>query len=271
MRKDVCPPDYEPGERTTSRTRGHLSPDVTQFDGRLLIADFGVNRSLVKRETKQEKLLKDSLATFERDKGLRFRIVGYTDCIGLEKGNRKLRQDRAKEVFRLLGSSARSRVVSVGPAQPGTFVPGTDNGTLEGRARNRSVVIEFWRDSEAEKSTEQPAPSPPPWSPWQLPESVKKRMEKEAEGPMETERRRRDAEKKRWAPVPAPRRKSLKDQVRERLRAEGVPDWAIDQLFKTAAPAGRLAANVALNRMKISDAARQFVRERLQEIYSWRF
>jgi len=207
MRKDVCPPDYEPGERTTSRTRGHLSPDVTQFDGRLLIADFGVSRSVVKRETKQEKLLKDSLATFERDKGLRFRIVGFSDCIGLEKGNLKLRQERAKEVFRLLGKSARSRVVSVGPAQPGTFVPGTDNGTIEGRARNRSVVIEFWRDIEAEKLTEPalPAPRPSPRIDTRLPESVKKRIEAEVEGPMETERRRREAEKKRWEPVPARR------------------------------------------------------------------
>jgi hypothetical protein len=204
-------------------------------------------------------LLQDSLATFERDKDLRFRIVGFSDCIGPEQDNLKLRQERANAVFRLLGKSAQSRVVSLGPAQPGTFVPGTDNSTITGRARNRSVVIEFWRDSEAKKPTGLPP----------LPESVKKRIEAEAEGPMEIERRRREGEKKRYEPVPVPKGQSLKDQVRARLRAEGIPDIAIEQIFKTATAAGPVAAKAAVNGMAISEAAKEFVKARLKDIYSW--
>ena len=80
MRKDECPPSYERGERDTSRTaKGHLSPDVTQLDGRLLIADFGVNRFRVKDSTKKEKLLKEWLNKFERDSTYRLRIFGYSD------------------------------------------------------------------------------------------------------------------------------------------------------------------------------------------------
>jgi hypothetical protein len=111
-----------------------------------LIADFGVNRSAVKSSTKIEKLLKDWTNRFETDSTYRLRILGYSDCVGVEKTNQQVRQDRAQQVFQLLGKSARSRVVSVGAAPLGTYVPGTDNTTVEGRAKNRGVIVEFWQE-----------------------------------------------------------------------------------------------------------------------------
>jgi hypothetical protein len=52
-------PGYKPGEVQTSRTqRGHLAADVSE-NGRLLIADFGVDWHSIKDSTKKEKLLQD--------------------------------------------------------------------------------------------------------------------------------------------------------------------------------------------------------------------
>lgn len=93
-----------------------------------------------------EKLLKDWLNRFEADTTYRLRILGYSDCVGMEKTNTQVRQSRAQQVYQLLGKSARSRVISVGAASLGTYVPGTDNTTVEGRAKNRGVVIEFWQE-----------------------------------------------------------------------------------------------------------------------------
>jgi outer membrane protein OmpA-like peptidoglycan-associated protein len=269
MRKEVCPPAYASGEKETSQTTGHLNPDVTEFDGRLVISDFAVNSPLVRPDTRREKPLQNALTAFERDQGLRFRISGFSDCLGKEQNNQKLRQDRAAAVFNLLGKNARSRVVSVGAAPAGTFVPGSDNGTAAGRARNRGVVIEFWRDSEAE-----PAPPNPPPPSRPIPDirkQVKEWEEKVESGPMEQERIRREKQKGQFNPIPAGKNSSLVDQIRERLRSERVPDKVINELFKTARILGRFAALAALDQMSISDAAKGFVKERLKDIFSWKF
>jgi hypothetical protein len=151
---------YVTGERRISHTpKGHLSPDVSLLNGRLLIADFGVSSSWVKSTTKMEKLLKDWLNRFETDPTYRLRILGYSDCVRIDKAN-QLRQNRAQQVFQLLGKSARPRVVSVVAAPLGTYVPGTDNTTVEGRAKNRGVVIEFWQENKfAQPGSRIPSPS----------------------------------------------------------------------------------------------------------------
>jgi hypothetical protein len=56
-----------------------------------------------------------------------------------------LRRGRARNVFKLLGSSARSRVMAVAAAPSQTYL--TDNSTIAARANNRSVLIEFFVNS----------------------------------------------------------------------------------------------------------------------------
>jgi outer membrane protein OmpA-like peptidoglycan-associated protein len=135
-------PQYQRGEVEKSRTEaGHFATDVTLDNGRILIADYGVDSSTVKNSTKQEPLLKQWLAAFDSNATYRLRILGYSDCVGAENNNIALRTGRAERVYALLGKNAQMRVTFKGPAPPGTYV--SDNATLEGRARNRSVVIEF--------------------------------------------------------------------------------------------------------------------------------
>ena len=149
---------YEPNEVRISHTEaGHRTPDVVVVPAGLpgpnvkimcqylIIRDFGVNWRHLKVATKNEQFFKDMLARFEADKSLVFRIVGYSDCVGFEKNNTFLRKGRARNVFKLMGASARSRVISVGAAPPKTYL--TDNSTIAARADNRSVVIEFFVNS----------------------------------------------------------------------------------------------------------------------------
>jgi outer membrane protein OmpA-like peptidoglycan-associated protein len=143
-----CPSTYKSGEIAKSRTSGgHLAPDVRLLgSGRLLIADFGVNWRHVKPSTTKEKVLSDWLKTFETDPTYRLKIIGYTDCVGPEKHNASLRKARAEQVYALLGPGAQSRVISKGSAPVSTYV--ADNSTIQGRAMNRGVIIEFQKGIE---------------------------------------------------------------------------------------------------------------------------
>lgn len=157
IRSNTCF-SYEPQEIAISRTAaGHLTPDVVLVQPGmvlpnvivscryLIIRDFGVDWRHVKLAARNEQLFKDWLNQFETDKSLFFRIVGYSDCLGVERNNFLLRRGRARNVFKLLGSSARSRVMAVIAAPPQTYL--TDNSTVAARANNRSVVIEFFLNS----------------------------------------------------------------------------------------------------------------------------
>ena len=136
---DVFP--YQANEVAISHTEaGHLTPDVVltgvarnslcQF---LLIRDFGVNWRHVKALTLSDALLRAQLLRFETHKTLQFMIVGYSDSAGPERNNMFLRTGRARNVFHLLGPSARSRTV-VKPATPNEYF--TVNSTVESRAQN---------------------------------------------------------------------------------------------------------------------------------------
>jgi hypothetical protein len=157
IQSNTCFP-YEPQEIAISRTAaGHLTPDVVLVQPGivlpnvivscryLIIRDFGVDWRHVKLAARNEQLFKNWLNRFETDKSLLFRIVGYSDCVGVERSNFFLRRGRARNVFKLLGSSARSRVMAVIAAPPQTYL--TDNSTIAARANNRSVVIEFFMNS----------------------------------------------------------------------------------------------------------------------------
>jgi len=160
VQNSFCYP-YGPQEIAVSKTEaGHLTPDVVLVQSPavpqnhflscqyLIIRDFGVDWRHLKRSAIKEQLFKDWLNRFETNKSLTFRIVGYSDCIGVERNNLFLRNGRARNVLQLLGPSARSRVLAVSAAPPGTYL--TDNSTAAARANTRAAVIEiFFNSSQA--------------------------------------------------------------------------------------------------------------------------
>jgi outer membrane protein OmpA-like peptidoglycan-associated protein len=151
-------PGYEKGEVRKSYTaQGHLASDVIAHARGLLIADFGVNWRTPRESLKREKALQDWLRTIAQvirgNPMTSIRILGFSDCVGNERNNRRsLRHGRAVRVLNLLhqmvGSgprwnSIKARVKSVADAPGGDYV--SSNATVEGRAQNRSVLIEHTR------------------------------------------------------------------------------------------------------------------------------
>ena len=140
---------YQPNEVATSRTEvGHLGQDVAMVPPGaaicqyLIIRDFGVDWRHLKTIAKLDPLLVLQLHRFETDTSLQFQIVGYSDCVGAERNNLFLRTGRARNVFHLLGPSARSRVFAVKGAPPHEYL--YENATVLDRAGNRAVVIEIF-------------------------------------------------------------------------------------------------------------------------------
>jgi len=140
----ACKP--EPGEVAASRTAaGILTKDVEITDKGVLVTDFGIERRSVKGGAKSE--LASLIRQLETDPSItKIRIHGYSDCIGPggARYHTWLRRERARRVRDLLGPGARAKVKFVGPAPLDTNNgPNTDRA---GRARNRSVLIEFDRE-----------------------------------------------------------------------------------------------------------------------------
>ena len=146
-----CAP-YTAGEVDKSRTAaGHLTPDVVQHARGLVIRDFGVDWRHVKPQVANEPGLRNWLQqivpVIQSNTSTTIRILGFSDCVGPERGNRELRRGRAVRVQQLLQrlsgnswSTLRPRIVFVDAAPADDYLD--VNSTVEGRATNRGVLIE---------------------------------------------------------------------------------------------------------------------------------
>jgi outer membrane protein OmpA-like peptidoglycan-associated protein len=148
-----CPP-YQRGEVEKSRTQaGHLPSAVIRHPRGLLIADFGVDwrtpRATLRTHPELRAWLNELIQVVAANPSTQIRITGYSDCVGRENNNSFLRRDRAQRVLQLLRQLAGSKWGLLGPrvkadaAPAGDYV--ADNGTIEGRAQNRGVLIEQTR------------------------------------------------------------------------------------------------------------------------------
>ena len=150
----ACAP-YGTGEVDKSRTAaGHLTPDVVEHARGLLIRDFGVDWRHLKPAVASEPALRNWLQqivqVIQANPTTTIRILGFSDCVGPERGNRELRRGRAQRVQQLLQQLAgtswgtlRPRIVSVDAAPLDDYLD--VNSTVEGRASNRGVLIEITR------------------------------------------------------------------------------------------------------------------------------
>jgi outer membrane protein OmpA-like peptidoglycan-associated protein len=145
---------YEKGEIQKSWTaHGHLPTDVSAHGDGILIADFPVNARTPRESLTKEKALRDWLATLVQvirsNPSTRIEIRGFSDCVGKERNNRLLRQARAIRVRAIMNqmvgngpqwNSLKSKIKLTDRAPDGQYV--SSNATIEGRAQNRSVLIE---------------------------------------------------------------------------------------------------------------------------------
>ena len=150
----ACPP-YQRGEVEKSKTQqGHLPSDFIQHPRGTLIADFAVDWRTPKSSLRRDSALRAWLATMvdvvRANPTTRIRISGYSDCVGRENNNNFLRRGRALRMKQLLQQLAgpqwsvlQPKIVFTGAAPAGDYV--ADNTSVEGRAKNRGVLIEHTR------------------------------------------------------------------------------------------------------------------------------
>jgi outer membrane protein OmpA-like peptidoglycan-associated protein len=143
--------EYQKGEAERSRTpRGILEYDIekAEFFGieprdAVVIADFKVDDPEL-RPSAERDLRKYWIPTFDKSSLGSLEIVGFNDCVGWEKRNKSIRDQRARSVARLLPG------VSTSSADFDEYlVPNTSD---RGRALNRSVII---------RHKQKPPPPPP--------------------------------------------------------------------------------------------------------------
>jgi outer membrane protein OmpA-like peptidoglycan-associated protein len=156
----MCGP-YQRGEVQKSRTQqGHLPADVIRHSRGLLIADFGVDwrtpKSSLARDPELRAVLTELIQVARTNATTKIRIIGFSDCVGRERNNRLLRLGRARKMAALLSrmggpqwQALRTRITVVA-APAGDYI--ADNGTVAGRAQNRSVLIESFRSYSDEGS-----------------------------------------------------------------------------------------------------------------------
>ncbi len=135
---------YQPGEIAVSRTNeGVLPIDVYPHpQGGIIVADFGVARRSPKPGAGESALMKrwidGSNLQLSRTHGQGIEIVGYTDCVGAEGINDRLRRARARAMRDALGPLFQRAAVRA--SARGERL-GVDTATPSGRAMNRGVWI----------------------------------------------------------------------------------------------------------------------------------
>jgi OOP family OmpA-OmpF porin len=112
------------------RTTGHTAVYGIYFD---------TGKSEIKPES--ESALSEITKLLQGDSGLKLKVVGHTDSVGVLDSNFKLSQARAAAVVQALVSrygidAGRLRAFGVGP-----LAPVASNDTDEGRAKNRRVEL----------------------------------------------------------------------------------------------------------------------------------
>ena len=141
--------EYGARERATATTgRGILGTDVTLLAGTgsgynaasnsVVVADFEPGSAVVRDSTMRE-LRGSWINILERSSSQPYEVLGFTDRVGDERANQKLRADRARAVAALFPKTAR-RASVIGAAPAADFLSPA-NSTPSERALNRSVLL----------------------------------------------------------------------------------------------------------------------------------
>jgi outer membrane protein OmpA-like peptidoglycan-associated protein len=157
---------YARGERARAASpAGVLDVDVSLAGGHgiesaagdsVVVADFPIGSAELRPSTGAQ-LRSSWIGILERQSGVKYEIVGYSDCAGEGSRNSALRRARAHAVAGLFPRTA-ARATAIGGAPVTDYA--VDNGTPEHRALNRSVIIRL-RPS----TPPPPAPTPEPEQP----------------------------------------------------------------------------------------------------------
>jgi len=117
--------------------KGKFVYEVTLSDD---LVNFGFDKAALSDEAKAA--LDSFAAKVKRaNKNVFIEVQGHTDSIGTESYNLKLGYKRAEQVLRYLGSDQGFALHRMNVISYGEFKPVADNGTREGRSKNRRVTL----------------------------------------------------------------------------------------------------------------------------------
>lgn len=124
-------------EQAEAAAKGKLIYTVTLSNDKVT---FPLNRAEVSPEAKA--LIDEAIEPFKSaNRGVYFEIEGHTDATGEESYNQKLGEERAMAVRNYLHDQHEIALNRIQVISYGESKPVADNGTRDGRAQNRRVVI----------------------------------------------------------------------------------------------------------------------------------
>ena len=162
--KDDACPDVAGVASTDPKKNG--CPALAKLEGKeIKIMEqvfFETGKSVIKPES--DKLLGEVAAILkEHPEVQKLRIEGHTDSKGSKPANKMLSQSRADAVKKWLGTKGGVDIKRLVAQGVGQDKPIADNGTEEGRAKNRRVEFHVSKDAaDAPPAPPAKAPTPPP-------------------------------------------------------------------------------------------------------------
>jgi len=145
LQRKSCPSHRPKGEKSQSEKPAGILTNNTIFktsDNKLFIQDFAVNDNQLPPGVTTSPAWQRVMSIIAGTPSLSFvGVIGYADCLGTEKGNSMLRDERAKAVFDVMPPVVQVKVLfHMGDSVTSFVAP---NDTAENRAKNRGVVIKI--------------------------------------------------------------------------------------------------------------------------------
>ena len=140
--EDKCPtrPETRNGFEDDDGCPDDLPEEVKKFTGVIEGIYFATGKAVIRDKSKP--VLDEAVKVLQSYEALRVEISGHTDNVGKPDKNKKLSEDRADSVKKYL-TDAGIDAARIETRGAGMDEPIEDNGTKEGRAKNRRIELKF--------------------------------------------------------------------------------------------------------------------------------
>jgi outer membrane protein OmpA-like peptidoglycan-associated protein len=144
QRAPLCPGTRDSGEVTKSQSQAGVLAVDTSFDAAkesLSVHDFGIDQDSVPPTMTQSDDWRRMMSMILGDPTTHVAVLGFSDCIGTEQNNQRLRDRRADAVVKAMPAEAQAKVSPMFKGWWGSLTYLFPNDTAENRARNRMALI----------------------------------------------------------------------------------------------------------------------------------
>jgi len=144
VRESACTARYEAGEAVASEADAPVLESTQHPSGAvdLVLGGFGVDSSAAGKFASLVRTVVASHTDWQTVRGRRFtvEVAGFSDCVGSERSNERLRLERVTEISLALARNGLQVTADLSHPSDDYLAA---NGTREGRKKNRGVLIRF--------------------------------------------------------------------------------------------------------------------------------